>query len=193
MQAQIERVGMSLDDFIREFDKQPFALINGEKILKMPTGYGPSRVIRLVFLAIQLYAMQRKLGTAFQETTFVLPGSYSSFWVTGSRIPDVMFFVGERIEAYEAEHGNHDERPLELVPDLAVEVVSPTDKYADVNNKVKAYLGDGVRIVWVIDPQNRNAVVYAAGAEPRHLSEGDMLLGGDVLPEFVLPLSDLFT
>ncbi len=192
MQAQIERVGMSLDEFIAESHKQRFELIDGKRIPKMPTVFGPSDLINVIYQLFFVYLMKSKRGTVFSETTFILPGNYDENWVKGSRIPDVMVYLGDRIQEYKLQYPDHKLRPLELVPDLAVEVISPTDQYTDVNNKVRAYLQDGVRLVWVIDGQNRNAVVYAAGAEPRHLEEADVLTGGDVLPEFALPLRDLF-
>ncbi|MDX2140777.1 MAG: Uma2 family endonuclease [Chloroflexota bacterium] len=86
---------------------------------------------------------QRKLGRVFSEATFTLPGSYSSNWVKGSRISDVMCYAGTRFEEYEAQTPNAGVRPLELIPDLVVEIISPADKYSDVNRKVEVYLKDG--------------------------------------------------
>jgi hypothetical protein len=151
MRAQIERVGMSLDEFIAESHKQRFELIDGKRIPMLPDVFGPSSIMNALYRKMLVHSESCLCG-------------------------DVYLSI----------------RPLELVPDLAVEVISPTDHYTDVNNKVKAYLQDGVRIVWVIDGQNHNAVVYAVSAEPRHLGDGDVLSGGDVLPEFELPLKDLF-
>jgi Uma2 family endonuclease len=79
------------------------------------------------------------------------------------------------------------------VPYLVAEVVSPTDKFSELDEKIDAYLADGVRLIWVIDPQRRKAIVYRPDAEqPTHLSGAGVLDGSDVLPGFQIALSALF-
>ena len=58
--------------------------------------------------------------------------------------------------------------------------------------KVSQYFGAGTRMVWLIDPDDRAAVVYASPADVRVLREGEELDGGDVVPGFRCPLTDLF-
>jgi Uma2 family endonuclease len=77
-------------------------------------------------------------------------------------------------------------------PDLAVEVVSPTDRPADVREKVQWYLDDACPLLWLVDPQRRTATIYRPGVATRHLSEGHALDGEDVLPGLRLPLVDLW-
>jgi Uma2 family endonuclease len=81
---------------------------------------------------------------------------------------------------------------LEGVPDLAVEVMSPSDRPADVRQKVQWYLDHGCSLLWLVDPQRRTATVYRPGAATRHLGEGDILDGEDVLPGLELPLTALW-
>ena len=83
-------------------------------------------------------------------------------------------------------------RFLEVVPDLVVEIVSPSDWPAKVAAKVAAYHGFGVPLVWVLDPPPRTLTVHPRGAVPRVLGAGDILDGGNVLPGFRLPLDELF-
>jgi Uma2 family endonuclease len=77
-------------------------------------------------------------------------------------------------------------------PDLAVEVLSPTDRARQVLDKVGEYLEAGVRLVWVIDPERRSAVVYRSLAEVRKLGADEFLEGEDVVPGFRCRLADLF-
>lgn len=64
-----------------------------------------------------------------------------------------MFFEKNRLAAYKEQTPDREEKPFVLVPDLAIEIVSKNDRYSDINDKVMLYLADGVRLVWVIDPQ----------------------------------------
>ncbi len=73
---------------------------------------------------------------------------------------------------------------IDVPPDLAVEVVSPSDHYLRVQNKVRQYLQCGVRLVWVIDPQDRSVTVYRSQQQGKILGENDLLTGEDVLPGF---------
>jgi Uma2 family endonuclease len=188
----LDEVGMPLDEFLEEMDREPFELINGKKIIKMPNVLGPTKAIQAVYIALILFVTQHKLGRVFSEATFTLPGKHGSQWVRGSRIPDVMFYAGTRFEDYEAQTEDANLRPIALIPDLVVEVVSPTDRASDITRKVNAYLKDGVRLIWVIDPQVRTANIYAPGQLIMMLNEDDLLRGGDVIPGFEMLLKDVF-
>ena len=74
-----------------------------------------------------------------------------------------------------------------------VEIISPTDRYARVIEKVGVYLEDGVRLVWVIDPENRQVSVTEAGANATvMLSTADTLTGGEVISGFSILVASLF-
>jgi len=79
-----------------------------------------------------------------------------------------------------------------VVPDLAVEVLSPDDRPGEVRDKVGDWLGAGARLVWTIDPERRSAAAYTADGLVSLLNGGDSLSGAEVLPGFVCPLSELW-
>jgi Uma2 family endonuclease len=79
-----------------------------------------------------------------------------------------------------------------VVPNLAVEVVSPTDVADELLEKLADYFRAGVELVWVIYPRQRMAYVYTSLKEVRGLNEHDSLDGGNVIPGFTLPLATLF-
>ncbi len=128
------------------------------------------------------------LGKVFVEGTFVTTALDDSNWVKGSRVPDILFFEKVRWKTYDEENAEWRSRPLALVPDLCVEIVSPSENYTDVNAKVALYFEDGVKLIWIIDPQQRTIAIYERG------SDQFTLLGPDrtLLPGFEIALADIF-
>jgi Uma2 family endonuclease len=187
------RVGMSLADFLEQSAQSEFELIDGERRPKLPPVYGHSRIIRLIMRLLDAYVTSRNRGENFSETTFIMPDAYDSDWVKGSRIPDIMYYDGERVRQYLESTPDSERKPLALVPDFVIEIVSPNDKFSDVVDKAECYLLDGVRLVWVIDMQGKRALVFEPDAESLRKLKGDALLTAeDLLPGFALKLSDLF-
>jgi Uma2 family endonuclease len=81
----------------------------------------------------------------------------------------------------------------DLIPDLAVEVLSEGNTANEMRRKREEYFSAGVRLVWIVDPDERTVAIYTAPEECLVLEESQTLDGGDVLPGFVLPLSNLFS
>ena len=101
--------------------------------------------------------------------------------------PDAAFIPKDRLPP-------EDERQtfLRVVPDLVVEVISPSDTHREVMAKVALYLELGVRLVWLADPEAKTVTVYRAGRDPQVLTVADTLDGEDVLPTFSLAVSTIF-
>ena len=102
------------------------------------------------------------------------------------RGPDAAFIVRERLPEAEPEGF------WLIPPDLAVEVVSPANSASDIQQKILDYLDAKVPLVWVIDPKSRSVTVYRSHAMVRLLTDADVLDGGDVLPDFRIPVGKLF-
>ena len=101
------------------------------------------------------------------------------------RAPDVWFVRAERMPS---------EVKNEFFPgspDLAVEVLSPSDRFSDVVQKARDYLAAGSLLVWVLDPQGRTSAVFYPDGSARLLGEDDALDGGDVLRGFSVTLRQL--
>jgi Uma2 family endonuclease len=79
-----------------------------------------------------------------------------------------------------------------LAPDLAVEILSPSNRPREIREKIEDYIGAGSRLVWVVDPERQRVTVHRPGAEPEQFGSGDVLEGVDVLPGFGLSLHTLF-
>lgn len=99
--------------------------------------------------------------------------------------PDVAFIAGER---WPAETSGF----VELAPDLAVEIVSPSNSPGEIERKVAIYLRAGVRSVWVVYPTERQVVVHMPSHPPAVFREGDQIDGGEVLPGLSLPVAEIF-
>jgi Uma2 family endonuclease len=77
-------------------------------------------------------------------------------------------------------------------PDLAIDVVSPSDTYTEVEEEVGDWLDAGTRMVVVVNPRTRSASVYQARDQIQNLTEDDPLDRGDVVPGWTLPLREVF-
>ena len=103
------------------------------------------------------------------------------------RGPDLMVIRGERTRDL------HRSGFLRGAPDLAIEIISPGNAAAEIQEKVAEYLESGASAVWVIYPGRRIVAVHASLREARFYREGDDLPGGDLLPELRLPVTAIFT
>jgi len=80
----------------------------------------------------------------------------------------------------------------EIAPDLCVEVLSPSNRFARILEKLREYFARGVRMVWVVDPEDRTVAVYRSPDEGRIFHESATLSGDDVLPGFSCRVAELF-
>jgi Uma2 family endonuclease len=104
------------------------------------------------------------------------------------RLPDLSFVYWDRLP----DQMIPVEPILGLAPDLAVEILSPSNTKREMELKVREYFLAGVRLVWLVDMTKRTVRVYTAPDESTRLSEGQTLDGGDVLPGLRLPLREVF-
>ena len=105
------------------------------------------------------------------------------------RIPDVAFASWERFP-----EGRLPEAPIpDLVPDLAVEVLSAGNTPAEMERKRREYFDAGVKLVWLVEPRSRCVTVFTSADEYHDLVQGDVLDAAEVLPGFSLELRHLFS
>lgn len=168
-----------------------YEMHHGELVEMSPKTRRPMRFARKLFRALDTFVIEHNLGEVTMEDSFVLDGDPRTTWVRDAREPDIAFVARERVEAHEQEFG--EDGPWYLAPDLAIEVISPTDKYSNVLEKAADYLAFGVRLVIVIDPKTRSTRVHTPdnpGGAP--LSDTDTLHLDPVLPGWSMPLTELF-
>lgn len=102
------------------------------------------------------------------------------------RGPDIAFYSHERIP--ETGYGSGFWGP----PDLAIEIVSPSNRGTALREKLADYFAAGVRVVWVVDPRARTVTIHETAGRSRTLRDSETLAGEDVLPGFRLPLASIF-
>jgi Uma2 family endonuclease len=172
---------ITIDEFARMPLEGSWELIDGEPVAVSPTAGRSGWIGARILGKLDSFVDSRGLGWAFNaETGFVLFRDRHTV-----RSPDAAVVLSDRIEA-------PPDSFVPLAPDLAVEVLSPSDRMTDALGKVGMYLDAGVRLVWLVDPSINTVTIYRPGAAPATLSEGDTLDGGDVLPDFRLPLAEIF-
>ena len=104
------------------------------------------------------------------------------------RMPDVAFYSWGRLP-----DGEIPAEPVpEIVPDLAVEVLSASNSAGEMSRKLREYFSAGVRLVWYVDPVSKSVTVYTSVARSKVVPVEGTLDGGKVLPGFELPVRDLF-
>ncbi len=186
----LAREGMSMEEFIRQFDEAPFELINGSRRELMPNLPKHGDVVAILF---ELWLKLREIAGILVrvEMPFVLVET--SNWVKGSRVPDLVVYDLSRISAYKSANPDWEDRPYAIIPDLCIEVVSKNDDFADVMEKVESYMTDGVRLVWVFEPRTQTVTARTLGsAQATILHADDTLDGGDVVAGFSVRVGDVF-
>jgi Uma2 family endonuclease len=164
-------------------DGHRYALVAGELIQMPPSGFLHGIVASKFNRFIDEHATKYDLGVVCAaETGFRLRQNPDSV-----RAPDVAFVSRERILAQ-----GKPEKFWPGAPDLAVEVVSPSDRFDDVFEKVQEWLAAGTRLVWVALPRTKTVMTYRPNGLVKILQENEELNGEDVLPNFVCRVKEFF-
>ena len=171
------------DLWLMQDDECFHELVKGELIRMAPAGGKHGEIGFELAGQIRDYLKQHRIGKGYSaDTGFILARDPDVV-----RSPDVAFILTDRLPP-EEKRGAF----LELAPDLAVEIVSPSDSSSAVNDKVMQYLDLGVKLVWLIHPSTKSVNVYTPDRTVRILGENDELDGGEVLPGFRLRIADIF-
>ncbi len=157
-------------------------LIRGEVIVVPPPNWEHGEVQGNIAYLIKHFLRSNPLGRVAVEGGVITDRGPDTV-----RGPDVSFISKERLPL-----GVRLNRYADQVPDLCVEVVSPSNTRSKLNEKVKEYFFGGCRMVWVVDPDERSVNVYCEPLAGRVLKDGAILDGEDVLPGFSCKVADLF-
>lgn len=170
---------------VDEFAAMPldgiWELVDGEMIELSPSAGRAGWIGGQLVAYLTDHVRPGRLGWVFPaDTGFVLYGDRATV-----RSPDAAFVRLDRLP----------ELPntfVPVAPDLAAEVLSPSDRMADALAKVAMYLDAGVRLVLLVDPETQTITVFRPDGPLTKLGIGDILDGGDVLPGFSAPVADIF-
>ena len=157
-------------------------LIRGHLIVREPPGTYHGKVSATILYLIAAFARPRGLGDVFgQDTGFRIETNPDTV-----RAPDVAFLDRERSSRV-VQRGY-----APVAPNLAVEVLSPDDRPAEVLEKIAAWLAAGVELAWVVDPERREVRVHRADGTISVLDADDELSGETVLPGFTCAVAGIF-
>jgi Uma2 family endonuclease len=162
-----------------------FEVIDGQRVELPPMSAYAGAVASRLVSKLNEFAGPRDLGEAVAEVLFRLPLPQSR-----NRRPDGAFVSRQRWP--KGQRIPRDQNAWDVVPDLAIEVLSPTDMADEILEKVAEYLQAGVRLVWVVYPRQELVHVYESLTQIRVYMLTDALDGGQVLPTFQLKLADVF-
>ena len=156
-------------------------LVDGVLVEKV-MGYAESWIAAIIANALNGFVLPRDLGAVTG------PDGMIRFPNNLVRMPDVAFAFWHRFPDGKLP----DEGAPEIVPDLAVEVLSKGNTTAEMQRKLHEYFAAGVQLVWFVDPKSRKVTVYRTLTQAKVVAEDGVLDGGKVLPGFKLPVASLF-
>jgi len=157
-------------------------LVRGEIVTMPPPGFEHGLVQANLLAILRAYVRQMRSGRVVGESGVITERDPDTV-----RGPDIAFWSAERLPLDQCPSGYP-----EVPPDLVVEIVSPSDSVADVQQKVLEYLTHGVRMVWVVEPRTRSLTVYRGLQDVAVLRGEDEVDGGEVLPGFRCPVKEVF-
>jgi len=157
-----------------------YEFVNGKLEKKeMPTAKHSGIATRLT-IEFGIYLKNNKIGRVYGDNTLFQIGA-------NRRIPDVAFVSASKIP--------QTGEPLDIwnfAPDLAIEVISPSERHNKVEQKIREYFAAGVKQVWKIVPEFKTLTIYFSMTETKILTEDDVITCEEILPGFNLKLSDIF-
>jgi Uma2 family endonuclease len=172
---------------IEEFERLPpdgyrDELVRGRVVREPTPGAEHGGIVITLGTILANHIHARQLGRVVSDSGFILTEAPPTV-----RAPDLAFIAAARIPP-----AGLPVRYFPGPPDLAVEVVSPSNSPKETQAKVDDYLSAGTTAVWVVEPRTRTVVVHEAGQRPRTLGGRDDLSCAGVLPGFVVRVGMIF-
>jgi Uma2 family endonuclease len=169
-----------------EFDNHPFEedkryeLDEGELIEMTRPAYLHNRVLMNLIVALGSFLRKNRMGEVLlSENLYALSKNTR-------RSPDAAVILGDRREEL------REAKVIGIIPEIAAEVLSPSESPRMIHRKLKQYFEAGVKEVWLIDPEVREVEVWTGPSLPDHALSGSEVLVSSLLPGFALPLQELF-
>ncbi len=179
---------LTADEYLRHpLGHEPGELVRGVMHVMNATFGGHGVVVENLLAALGPHVRRRRLGRAFGDNVgfqLDIPGETRDT----ARSPDAAFVRADRLPPA----GIGLRSWVRLAPDLAVEVLSPENRPAEIEARVADYLAAGTQLMWIIDPQARTVARRTPLGPRKTVGEDDTLDAGDVVPGFTMPVADLF-
>ena len=175
---------MTVAEFLAaELPEGKSELVRGEVRMTPPPGGSHGTAVSNLTVLLGPYVRQQRLGRVFGDAV-----GYELVRLPHTvRVPDASFVRAERLPPDGVRPGL-----FKFAPDLAIEVLSPSTRASELEEKLHDYTVAGTSLIWVVDPARRTIMTIASDAPVRWLSEGDTLDGGAVIPGFACPVAEVF-
>ena len=174
---------LSQQDHVSADDVERYEVIDGVRVEREPMGAFETVLASWLCHLLNSFAAGKKLCLAVSEVLFVLNAQRNL-----RRRPDVAFVSYARWPTPVMAR----ESAWNVVPDLAVEVVSPSNLAEEIDRKMTDYFHAGVRLVWVFYPDSGRVYVYQSPTQVSIVERTGTLDGGEVLPGLQLPMAQLY-
>lgn len=157
-------------------------VVNGELVMSPKNNWLHGDICVRLVVALANFNQRHRLGAIFDSST--------GFWMENlnCRAPDISFVCKERLKGLKRREAKF----FQGAPDLAVEVLSPSNTRREVDERLSDYFSSGAQLAWVIDPERELVEICHAPTQRRLLGSGGMLDGEQLLPGFQYPIADLF-
>jgi Uma2 family endonuclease len=180
MTTMTERGKATVEDLLRmPKDGMKYELVDGD-ILVSPAGMRHSRIAARIQQTIGEYLDRNPIGEVYASDVGI------QFPNGNVRSPDVTFVGAAKLA------GEDPESFGQVVPDLAVEVISPGDRMAEIGRKIGEYFENGVPLVWLVDPREQTITVYRSLTDTNRLAGDATITAEPILPGFSAPIRSFF-
>lgn len=176
-----KKISLTQEDEDVMLNSGRYEIVYGEMRERTMPNPQHGRIQAIIAAKLYIYTEQTNSGVVYTETNF-------EFAKNLTRVPDIAFISFENFPKEGEEKGSR----WHIPPDLAIEVISPTDIYEDVLEKITEYFTFGVKQVWIISPENKTLTVYHSLKQISVFGKEDELICQDILPNFRLQLSEIF-
>ena len=184
MSAASVDLPMTAVDLLAIFnDGQRYELIDGEIRAMSPAGNTHGKIAMALGFRLAAFVQEHGLGAVYAaETGFLIQQNPDTV-----RAPDVAFITQKRLDEVGPVEGY-----WPGAPDIVAEVVSPTDRFSDVEQKALHWLRAGSQIVWIVDPAQAHVTEYRSAVDIRVLGSDERLTAPQILPGWEVKIAELF-
>jgi Uma2 family endonuclease len=157
-------------------------VVDGELVMSPKNNPEHGQICMRLAAALHMHVEREKLGATFDSST--------GFWMENEncRAPDISFVSKERLRGLK----RPSKKFFRFAPDLAVEVLSPNNTRAEIQERLRDFFSSGTRLAWIIDPESKSAEVCYSLEKRKLVGPNGELNGDDVVPEFRFKLAELF-
>lgn len=157
-------------------------LVDGELVMSPKNNWQHGDICAQLLTALRAYAITHSLGAVWDSST--------GFWMRNRncRAPDISFVSKARLKGLK----RSDRQFFQGAPDLAVEILAPSNTRGEIDARLKDFFASGTQIAWVINPENECAEICRTLTERKLVGSGGFLDGEHLLPGFQFPIADLF-